>query len=106
MKRALFVILWILRSHIPITIAVAAVLASLAMVCSAQAPPIMDTYTASSSPSTNYGTSSILAVQNSIQLCSIQPDRDAYGSNSQQGHAAAVRKCGHQGGIVWACINK
>ncbi len=65
MKRALFV-LSTLRNRIPTKIVLVGALSSLALVCSAQAPPSADTYTASSSPSTNYGASTILAVQNGV----------------------------------------
>ena len=56
----------VVRPRVRSALSVPVLVTSLALACFAQAPPIMDTYTASRSPTTNYGTSSILAVQSGV----------------------------------------
>jgi Collagen triple helix repeat (20 copies) len=66
MQRALFVLALAFPCRFRDALGVVVLVTWLALACFAQAPPLMDTYTASSSPSTNYGTSTILAVQNGV----------------------------------------
>ncbi len=65
MNRAVFVLsVW--QYHVRTTSGLLVLIAGLALAGFAQAPPSADTYTASSSASTNYGASTILAVQNGV----------------------------------------
>ncbi len=67
MTRGIFVFpYFLLQRFVWPTLGIFVSISALSLACLGQAPPAMDTYTASSSPSTNYGTSTILAVQNGV----------------------------------------